>query len=199
MLGIYRLGEKQKGPEYETLVGFGPNLMLNDLVFATRMGDLCDRYGIDTISASNTIGLAFLLYAQGRLTAADTGGVELEWGNSQAVEALVHQIGRKEWFGVRLAEGARLLGKQYGAEAEAVQVNGLEAAYHDPAAAVLGWRWSMRPRHAAPAITNLISSLLRSGRLTRPSGWNCTDARMGLSSRPVLPIIKIGAQPAMPW
>ena len=127
-----RLGEKQKGPEYETLVGFGPNLMLNDPAFATRMGDLCDKYGIDTISTSNTIGLAFLLYEQGRITTADTGGLKLEWGESQAVEALVHQIGRKEWFGVRLAEGARLLGKYYGAEAEAVQVNGLEVAYHDP-------------------------------------------------------------------
>ncbi len=129
---IPRLGEKQKGPEYETLVGFGPNLMLNDPAFATRMGDLCDKYGLDTISTSNTIGLAFLLYAQGRITTADTGGLKLEWGDAQAVEALVQQIGRKECFGVHLAEGARLLGKHYGAEAEAVQVNGLEAAYHDP-------------------------------------------------------------------
>jgi aldehyde:ferredoxin oxidoreductase len=129
---ILRAGKKQKGAEYETLVGFGPNLMLNDPAFATRMGDLCDRYGIDTISTSNTIGLAFLLFEQGRITAADTGGLRLEWGNAEAVEALVHQVGRKEWFGVRLAEGARQLGKYYGAEAEAVQVNGLEAAYHDP-------------------------------------------------------------------
>ena len=127
-----RAGEKQKGPEYETLAGFGPNLLLHDPAFVTRMGDLCDRYGIDTISASNIIGLAFLLYEQGRITAADTGGLDLTWGNANAVEALVHQIGRKEAFGVRLAEGARLLGKHFGAEAEAVQVNGLEVAYHDP-------------------------------------------------------------------
>ena len=129
---VLRAGKKQKGPEYETLVGFGPNLLLNDPAFATRMSDLCDRYGIDTISTSNTIGLAFLLYEQGRITRADTSGLELEWGNAGAVEALVHQIGRKEWFGIRLAQGARALGKHYGAEAEAVQVNGLEVAYHDP-------------------------------------------------------------------
>ena len=127
-----RAGDKQKGPEYETLAGFGPNLLLHDPAFVTRMGDLCDRYGIDTISTSNIIGLAFLLYEQGRITAADTGGLDLTWGNASAVEALVHQIGRKEAFGVRLAEGARLLGKHFGAEAEAVQVNGLEVAYHDP-------------------------------------------------------------------
>ena len=43
-------GAKRKGPEYETLVGFGPNLLLNDPALATRLGELCDRYGMDSIS-----------------------------------------------------------------------------------------------------------------------------------------------------
>ncbi len=55
-------GEKRKGPEYETLVGFGPNLGLTDPATATRLGELCDRYGVDFISMSGTIGLAFRLY-----------------------------------------------------------------------------------------------------------------------------------------
>jgi aldehyde:ferredoxin oxidoreductase len=49
-------GEKRKGPEYETLVGFGPNLGLHDAPLATRLGELCDRYGMDSISMSGTIG-----------------------------------------------------------------------------------------------------------------------------------------------
>ena len=73
-------GAKRKGPEYETLVGFGPNLLLNDPVVATRLGELCDRYGMDSISTSNMIGLAFRLYELGKLTAADTGGLELNLG-----------------------------------------------------------------------------------------------------------------------
>jgi aldehyde:ferredoxin oxidoreductase len=125
-------GEKRKGPEYETLVGFGPNLMLNDPVLATRLGELCDRYGMDTISMSNTIGLAFQLYEMGRISSQDTGGLELVWGNAAAVETLVHMTALRQGFGEYLAGGARLLGRHFGAEDEAVQVNGLEAAYHDP-------------------------------------------------------------------
>lgn len=125
-------GDKRKGPEYETVVGFGPNLLISDPVFITRMGELCDRYGMDTISLSNVIGLAFHLYEKGLITLADTGGLPLTWGNQAAVEQLVHQTARREGFGARLAQGARALGISCGAEAEAVQVKGLEVAYHDP-------------------------------------------------------------------
>ena len=125
-------GEKRKGPEYETLVGFGPNLMLNDPVLATRLGELCDRYGMDSISLSNTIGLAFQLYEMGKITSQDTGGLELIWGNAQVVEQLIHMTVRRQGFGDCLAGGARSLGRHFGAEEEAVQVNGLEVAYHDP-------------------------------------------------------------------
>ncbi|HET7144791.1 MAG TPA: aldehyde ferredoxin oxidoreductase N-terminal domain-containing protein, partial [Anaerolineales bacterium] len=51
-------GTKRKGPEYETIVGFGPNLLIDNLVEVVRLGELCDRYGMDTISTANTIGLA---------------------------------------------------------------------------------------------------------------------------------------------
>jgi len=125
-------GHKRKGPEYETLVGFGPNLLLNDLALATRLGELCDRYGMDTISLSNTIGLAFRLYEMGLITTSDTGGLGLDWGNAETVEHLVHLTAQREGFGERLALGALDLARLYDAEGEAVQVNGLEAAYHDP-------------------------------------------------------------------
>ncbi len=125
-------GEKRKGPEYETLVGFGPNLLLNDPVLVTRAGELCDRYGMDTISMSNTLGLAFRLFELGAITTADTGGLELVWGNAALVEPLIHMTAHREGFGECLALGARGLGRHFGAEDEAVQVNGLEVAYHDP-------------------------------------------------------------------
>jgi aldehyde:ferredoxin oxidoreductase len=125
-------GAKRKGPEYETLVGFGPNLMLNDPVLATRMGELCDRFGMDSISLSNTIGLAFHLYETGLITSEDTGGLSLTWGNAAAIEPLIRQTVRREGFGKLLAMGSRALGRHFGAEQEAVQVNGLEVAYHDP-------------------------------------------------------------------
>ena len=124
--------DKRKGPEYETIVGFGPNLLIDDLAFITRMGELCDQLGMDTISLSGTLGLAFTLYEQGILTRADTGGLALEWGQPAVVEQLIRMTARREGFGAYLADGSRALGRRFGAEEAAVQVNGLEVAYHDP-------------------------------------------------------------------
>jgi aldehyde:ferredoxin oxidoreductase len=125
-------GAKRKGPEYETIVGFGPNLLNNDLMAITRLGELCDRYGMDTISASNTLGLAFHLFEKGIITERDTGGLALRWGDTQAVAQLLHWTARREGIGEYLAQGSRRFGKHFGAEDEAMQVNGLEVPYHDP-------------------------------------------------------------------
>ncbi|HKI53504.1 MAG TPA: aldehyde ferredoxin oxidoreductase C-terminal domain-containing protein, partial [Anaerolineales bacterium] len=122
---------KRKGPEYETMVGFGANLLNDNLESLVDLGELCDRFGMDTISTSNTIGLAFHLYEKGVITKDDTG-VELKWGNVDAIEQLVRLIGSREGIGDLLAQGAKRFAAQYGVEEEAVQVNGLEVAYHDP-------------------------------------------------------------------
>jgi len=120
-----------KGPEYETIVGFGPQLLVDDLAAITRLGRLCDTYGLDSISMSNVIGLAYLLYAEGKLTTAEAEGT-LEWGDPSGAERLIHLTARREGIGDILAQGARAFGRHSGAEDRAVQVNGLEVAYHDP-------------------------------------------------------------------
>ena len=125
-------GVRRKGPEYETIVSFGPNLLVDDLDAITRLGELCDRYGMDTISMGNTIGLAFLLYEQGVITPRDAGGIELKWGTVDVIEKLIHLTAQREGIGEVLAHGSRFLGRYFGREEEAVQVNGLEVAYHDP-------------------------------------------------------------------
>ncbi|MBK5108054.1 MAG: aldehyde ferredoxin oxidoreductase family protein [Anaerolineales bacterium] len=125
-------GEKRKGAEFESLAGFGPNLMIDDPVRATQLSELCDRYGLDTISMANTIGLAMLLFDRGIIDTKDTGGIDLRWGNADAVEQLIHQTSSREKLGEYLALGARGFGRQFGSEEMAVQVNGLELAYHDP-------------------------------------------------------------------
>ncbi len=125
-------GARRKGPEYETIVSFGPNLLVDDLATITRLGELCDRYGMDTISTGNTIGLAFYLYEKGVITSKDTGGLELRWGDVEVIEKLIHLTAQREGIGEVMAHGSRFLGRYFGAEEEAVQVNGLEVAYHDP-------------------------------------------------------------------
>ena len=123
---------KQKGPEYETVVGFGPNLLITDLGAVTRLGDLCDRHGMDIISASGTIGFAFKLFEQGIISEKDTDGLTLKWGDEKIVAKLIHKMATCEGFGKLLAQGSRRLGKHFGAEQDAIQVNGMELAYHDP-------------------------------------------------------------------
>jgi aldehyde:ferredoxin oxidoreductase len=130
---VVRLGDraKRKGPEYETVIGFGPNLLNDNLESIVDLGELCDRYGMDTISTSNTIGLAFHLFERGILTAKEIG-FALEWGDVDAIEQLVNLIGRREGIGDLMAQGARRFAAHFNMEDEAVQVNGLETAYHDP-------------------------------------------------------------------
>jgi aldehyde:ferredoxin oxidoreductase len=125
-------GEKRKGPEYETLVGFGPNLWYDDPAQITKLGELCDRYGMDTISMSNTIGLVYRLNEMRVISQEEAGGAPLDWGDPESMETLLHQTIQRDGLGEWIAKGSRELGKHFGHEEEAVQVNGLEVPYHDP-------------------------------------------------------------------
>jgi len=146
--GDYQRGES-KGPEYETIVGFGPNLEISDLAAITHLGQLCDSLGVDSISMSNTIGLAFMMYQESVITTKDTDGLELKWGDAHVVEKLIHLAVTREGFGELLARGSKALAKHFGVEEMAVQVNGLEVAYHDPRGATgMGLVYATSPRGA---------------------------------------------------
>jgi aldehyde:ferredoxin oxidoreductase len=125
-------GAERKGPEYETAAGFGANLGIFDLAAITRLGELCDRYGVDQITLSHTIALAMLLHERGMLSGADLGRDELHWGDVEGVERLIHSCVRREGIGEMLALGARGMAQKLGVPELAVQVNGLELGYHDP-------------------------------------------------------------------
>jgi aldehyde:ferredoxin oxidoreductase len=124
-------GIKRKGPEYETIAGFGSNLLNINLKEIVRLNELCDRLGLDTISTSNTIGLAYLLYEKGIIDLQDVG-FSLIWGDTSAAHRLIKLISDCEGIGALMAQGSRKFASYYGVEDEAVQVNGLELAFHDP-------------------------------------------------------------------
>ena len=131
---VVKLGDdktKRKGPEYETMVGFGANLVNDHLEAIVKSGDWCDRYGMDTISTSNIIGLAIHLFDLGSITEKEVGML-LNWGDVNAIEKLIRMIGSRAGIGDWMAQGSKRFAAHYGAEEEAVQVNGLEVAYHDP-------------------------------------------------------------------
>jgi aldehyde:ferredoxin oxidoreductase len=96
------------------------------------LGELCDRYGIDTISLANVIGLAFFLYQEGVLTQSHSNGQQLTWGDSEVVESLVHMTVNREGLGELLAQGSKALAERFHLGDVAAQVNDLEMPYHDP-------------------------------------------------------------------
>ena len=129
-------GLEGHGPEYETLAAFGA-LLLNDNLEAIIQADhLCNRYGLDTISTGAVIALAMEAYEKGLLAAEDTGDLELEWGNAEAILELVEQIAHRQGLGDILADGVRAAAKKLGSEEMAIHVKGLEIAMHDPRAFV---------------------------------------------------------------
>jgi aldehyde:ferredoxin oxidoreductase len=123
-----------EGPEYETLCGFGSNLQCDNLNAIAAMNDLCNRYTLDVISTSGVLGFAFECYEKGLITKADTGGIELKWGDADAILAMIHKIAQREAIGDLLAEGVRAASQKIGRGSEqfAMHVKGMELPYHDP-------------------------------------------------------------------
>jgi aldehyde:ferredoxin oxidoreductase len=140
-----------EGPEYETLCGFGSNLQCDNLNAIAAMHDLCNRYGLDVISTSGVIAWAFEAYEKGLFTTAETNGLELNWGDDDAIIALIHAIGRRQGLGDLLAEGSREAARRTGRGTDrfALHVKGLELPYHDPRAfASMGINYATASRGA---------------------------------------------------
>ena len=122
------------GPEYETLASFGSNLLIDDLKAICKAHEICNRYGIDTISTGATIAFAMECFENGFLTSADTDGLQLDFGNVEAMLQLVEKIARREGIGDLLANGSKKAAEIIGQDSIqfAMQVKGLEIPYHEP-------------------------------------------------------------------
>ena len=94
-------------PEYETLCGFGAQLLNDDMESIFVVNELCNRAGIDTISCATTVNWAFEAYDRGYLTKEITGGLELTWGNAKALVQLVEQMVSNTGFGSKLKDGLK--------------------------------------------------------------------------------------------
>jgi len=124
------------GPEYETLMAFGSNCMNNKVESIFHMGKRCDLLGMDTISCGKTIGFAMELWEHEIITAKDTDGLDLSWGNIESMVKLVEMIGKQEGFGKILSQGTRKAAEIIGGDSwkYAIHVKGLEASGQDPRA-----------------------------------------------------------------
>lgn len=121
-------------PDYETICGFGANILNDDLDLVTACHDACNRYGFDAVSSSQTLGWVCEAVEKGILSADDLDGIDMRWGNGEGALALTIKMGTGEgcgqWLRHGVAHAAAHVGR--GSEAFAVHVRGQEPAYHDP-------------------------------------------------------------------
>ena len=122
------------GPEYETLSTFGSYCGIGDMNAVALANQTCDQYGLDTIACGATVAFAMDCFEHGLLTLEDTGGIDLRFGNADAMLAIVEKIARREGIGELLGNGsaraAQIIG--HGAEDLVIAVKNGELPAHMP-------------------------------------------------------------------
>lgn len=119
-------GLKIEGPEYETIYAFGGLCMVHEIEEIVYLNDICDRLGMDTISAGSLCAFAIEASEMGRVKE------KIPWGEVDKIAELLHDIASKKGLGAILAEGIRHAAKTWGMEDVAIHVNGLDPAGYDP-------------------------------------------------------------------
>jgi len=119
-------GLKIEGPEYETIYAIGGLCMVHEIEEIAYLNDLCDRLGVDTISAGSLCAFAIEASEMGRIQE------RIGWGDVDKIAELIHNIANRKGIGAILAEGIRHAAKVWGMEDVAIHVKGLDPAGYDP-------------------------------------------------------------------
>jgi len=134
--GEYKYAAGSHRPEYETATTFGALCVNSHTESIIMANDICNRAGLDTISGGSVIAFAMELYENGILTKQDTDGIDLKWGNHQAMVAMTTKLANREGLGNILADGVKIAAEKIGKGAEkfAIHIGGQELGMHDPKA-----------------------------------------------------------------
>lgn len=129
-------GVEGAGPEYETMAFLGSLCLVDDLEAIAKGNELCNRYGMDTISTGAAIAFAMEAYEKGLIGKQETGEIELLWGRGDVMVKMVEKIGKREGLGNLLGEGVRRAAETLGRNSVefSLHVKGLEIPGHDPRA-----------------------------------------------------------------
>ena len=132
--GEYKYPAGARRLEYETLASFGALCLNNNTESIAMANDICNRYGLDTISAGSVIAFAIECYENGIITKEDTDGIEMTWGNHRSIVVMTEKMAKREGFGDILADGVKVAAEKIGKGAEqyAVHIGGQELGMHDP-------------------------------------------------------------------
>ena len=147
----YNVDPVYGGPEYETIAALGSLCGVSDLKVIAKGNQMCSAYGLDTIATGNSIAFAMECFERGILTKKDTGGIELKFGNAEAMMTMVEMIARREGLGAILAEGTKRAAEKigHGAAEYAMQIKGQEIPMHEPRGKVgLGIGYATSPTGA---------------------------------------------------
>ncbi len=119
--------------EYETLSSLGSRCMNNNLASIIKANVICDSLGMDTISAGGVVSFAMECWEKGIITAKDTNGLDLSWGNYQSILKLLQMIAYRQGIGDILAEGSARAAKKFGKGAEkyVMAIKGMEISAQD--------------------------------------------------------------------
>ena len=120
--GPFQVDPLYGGPEYETLATFGSYCGVSDLAAISKANEICNKYGMDTISCGATVAWAMECFEKGLITTADTDGLVLNFGNAEAMVKLTEKIAKREGFGKLLGEGSARAAAQIGRGTEACVV-----------------------------------------------------------------------------
>jgi aldehyde:ferredoxin oxidoreductase len=154
----YPVDRAYGGPEYETLGALGSACGIDDLKAIAKGNELCNAYSLDTISTGLSIAFAMECFENGLLTSEDTKGIELKFGNADAMLQMIELIARREAIGDLLAEGSARAAERLGggSDALAMHVKKLEFAMHEPRLSkALGLGYMVNP-HGADHMDSLI-------------------------------------------
>ena len=152
-------GTKGGSPEYETIVCLGSKCGIGNLEAILYANELCNRFGLDTISLGDTVAFAMEAYEKGVLSKEDTDGIELSWGNEDALIQLIKKIAYRDGFGDLLAEGTKRVSEKVGKGSEkyALHIKGMEPPAYDIRTAKafgLGWATATRGADHLAALPN---------------------------------------------
>ncbi len=129
-----RLDPAYGGPEYESMAALGSCCGVEDNLAVLKANELCNAYGLDTISTGMSIAFVMECFENGVLTEADTGGLRYSWGDADLMLRSVDMIAKREGFGDVMAEGVARMSARFGPQSEPfnVTVKGQELPMHEP-------------------------------------------------------------------
>jgi aldehyde:ferredoxin oxidoreductase len=179
----YTVDPDYGGPEYESMGSFGSNCGIDNLPAVLKANEICNANSIDVISAGGVISFAMECFEKGLLTSQDTGGIELKFGNADAMLQCLELICRREGFGAVLAEGTARLSRKIGPGSAdfAMHVKGVDPGQHEPRlSSSMGLGFMINP-HGADHCCNVIDVRFSTEAGMKPMSY------LGFTSEP-LPI-----------